>query len=711
MLKRILHHMLKILFQVQIKGLENYQKAGDRVLIVSNHLSFLDALLLAVYLPDKPMFAVNRLIAKKWYIRPFLSLVQAFPLDPSNPMATKAIIKEMKKDRKCVIFPEGRITVTGSLMKVYEGPGMIADKSASTILPIRIDGAQYTMFSRLKNKVRMQWFPKITLHILPPQTFSVDPTIRGRKRRYASGVKLYDLMSEMLFESSNYKKTLFQSLIDQSHIHGFGHVIAEDAYRKPIAYRQFITKSFALGKRIACNTHPGERVGMLLPNMVSSVVTFFAILAYGRTPTMLNFSAGIQNVVSACQTAQLKVVYTAKQFVETAKLENMVQAMQAQGIQIIYLEDIGASMGLIAKCKAFLMGWFPQLSLNIINQSDSEDAAVVLFTSGSEGTPKGVVLSHRNVQANRYQLASRIDFGPTDVIFNALPIFHSIGLTGGTILPILSGIKVFFYPSPLHYRIVPELVYDTNATIMFGTDTFLSGYARYAHAYDFYSIRYVFAGAEKLKEETRKIWAEKYGVRIFEGYGATETSPALSSNTPMYNKPGTVGRLLPGISYRLTSVPGIDEGGRLIVKGANIMKGYLQADQPGKLIPLDGGEYDTGDIVDIDPDGYITIKGRAKRFAKIAGEMVSFTAVYTYLSHIWPNAHHAVVAIPDEKKGEALVLVTDYKNATRQEMTTYVRENGLSELSVPKNIQIVSQVPLLGTGKTDYVAIQKILQL
>ena len=343
------------------------------------------------------------------------------------------------------------------------------------------------------------------------------------------------------------------------------------------------------------------------------------------------------------------------------------------------------------------------------NTQTPDDPAVVLFTSGSEGVPKGVVLSHKNIQSNRYQLASRVDFGPTDIVFNALPIFHSFGLTGGTLLPLLSGIRTFFYPSPLHYRIVPELIYEANATIMFGTDTFLSGYARFANSYDFYSIRYVFAGAEKLKEETRKLWSEKYGVRIFEGYGATETSPVLSTNTPMHNKPGTVGRLLPGIQYKLEDVPGIEDGGKLIVSGPNIMKGYLLADNPGVLVAPENCIYDTDDIVDFDEEGYVTIKGRAKRFAKIVGEMISLTAVETYLAELWPDQQHAVVSIPDSKKGEALVLVTDYTNAKREDISAYTKEHGIGEFSVPKNIKIVDAIPLLGTGKTDYVGVKDLV--
>lgn len=710
MLKSFLKWLFAKLYRIEIKGIENYQNAGQRILTIANHLSFLDALLIALFLPEKPMFAVDSHIAQRWYFKPFLSLVKAFPLDPTNPMATKSIISEIRKDQNCVIFPEGRITVTGSLMKVYEGPGLIADKAGATILPIRIDGAQYTPLSRLKGKVRARWFPKITLTFLAPRSFDIPAEIKGRRRRHLAGLKLYDLMSQMLFDSSDLDKTIFRSVIDQSHIHGRKHIIAEDPTRKPMTYGRLLTRSFVLGARISGHTAEGEYVGVMLPNMVSSIVTLMALQAYGRVPAMLNFSTGAQNLLSACRTSGITTIYTSKNFVEAGKLHALIEAVEKDGVNVVYLENLARTVTALDKLKGLIAGYFPEFTYRRTSRRQPADAAVVLFTSGSEGTPKGVVLSHRNIQANRFQLASRIDFGPTDIVFNALPIFHSFGLTGGTLLPMLSGIRTFFYPSPLHYRIVPELIYAANATIMFGTDTFLSGYARFANPYDFYSVRYVFAGAEKLKDETRRLWSEKYGVRIFEAYGATETSPALSANTPMHNRPGTVGRLLPGISAELQQVAGIEDGGKLIVRGANIMKGYLLAGNPGVLVPPQDGSYDTGDIVGFDDEGYITIKGRAKRFAKIAGEMVSLTAVEAYLSRLWPDHHSVVVCVPDSKKGEALVLVTDNPDANRDDISAYAKDNGIGDLSVPRDIRFIKQIPLLGTGKTDYVSVQKLVE-
>lgn len=710
MLKGLLRTILTTLYKVEVKGLEHYEEAGERVLIIANHQSFLDALLIAVFLPEKPLFAINTYIAKKWWLKPFLALANTFALDPTKPMATKALIDEIKKNRKCVIFPEGRITVTGSLMKVYEGPGMIADKSNAMVLPIRIDGAQYTPFSRLRGKIRMRWFPQITLEMLPPRHFHVDEELKGRKRRVAIGDQLFDLMSEMLFDTSRWHKPLLHTVLDCMHIHGGNHIIAEDINRDPMTYRQLLMRSLILGRKIAEKTHMGEYVGVLLPNMNTTLVTFMGLHCFGRVPAMINFSTGAGNVTSACETAELQQCITSRKFVQTGKLEAIIEAVEKAGTEVVYLEDVAQNIELSDKLGGALAAYMPSMWRSRLKHVTAQDPAVVLFTSGSEGVPKGVVLSHENLLANRYQIGSRVDFGPKDIVFNVLPMFHSFGLTGATILPLTSGIRIFFYPSPLHYRIVPELVYDTNATILFGTDTFLGGYAKFAHPYDFYSVRYIFAGAEKLKDETRRLWSEKYGVRVFEGYGATETAPVISVNTPMQNLPGSVGRLMPGLEHKLEPVPGVEEGGKLIVKGPNVMLGYLLAENPGALMPPKDGWYDTGDIVTIDEKGYIHIQGRAKRFAKIGGEMVSLAAVEGFLAKLWPENHHAVVNLPDAKKGEQLVLITDKKDAKRDEIVKYTRDNGIGDLSVPKTIKVVSDVPLLGTGKTDYQGVKALAE-
>jgi acyl-[acyl-carrier-protein]-phospholipid O-acyltransferase/long-chain-fatty-acid--[acyl-carrier-protein] ligase len=311
---------------------------------------------------------------------------------------------------------------------------------------------------------------------------------------------------------------------------------------------------------------------------------------------------------------------------------------------------------------------------------------------------------HRNILANIHQIKSRISFNAQDTVLNFLPLFHSFGFTAGTILPLMNGIKTFYYPSPLHYSIVPEIAYEQNATIMFGTNTFLAAYAKKAHPYDFNSLRYVIAGAEKLQDATHKTWMEKFGIRILEGYGATETAPVISVNTPIDCKLGSVGRLMPAMKYQLESVSGINKWGKLHVSGTNIMKGYLLANNPGKLVPphslYGAGWYDTGDIVDVDEEGYILIKGRSKRFAKIGGEMVSLMAIEELALKTWPEAHHAAISVPDSRKGEKIMLLTTQKKANVHDLKK--KSGNLSAIYFPKTIVETDQLPLLATGKIDY---------
>lgn len=708
MIKVMVRWMLTRLYRVELKGMENYRQAGARVLIVANHASYVDGVLLYAFLPDKLTFAVNTHIAKAWWVRIGLAFINFLPVDPTNPLSVKRLIHYLRRDNKAVIFPEGRITVTGSLMKVYQGPGLVADRSGAALLPLRIDGAQFTPFSRLRGGERLRWFPKITLTILPPRRFILSGDLKGRTRRNTVGQMLADLMTEMMFTTSNYQRTVFQSLLDARRIHGGRRVVVEDVERKPLNYSQVIIRAFILGERIARETMPGERVGILLPTAVSTVVTLMALYAYGRVPAMLNFTAGIRGMHAAVTATQLHIVYTSRQFIAAAKLAGIITRL-GTGLKIVYLEDIRDSFSWMDKIRGRYAALLAQRSFSRCSGNvRPSEAAVVLFTSGTEGLPKGVVLSHANLLANRAQIASRFAFSTQDVVLNVMPLFHAFGLTGGTLLPLLSGIRTFFYPTPLHYRIIPEIAYDINATIMFGTNTFLAAYARFAHPFDFYSLRYVFAGAEKLKEETRRIWVDKFGLRIFEGYGVTETAPALAVNTPMDYRAGSVGRLLPGVEYHLEAVPGIEKGGRLLVRGPNVMLGYLSADRPGRVIfPtfIDGEEwYDTGDVVDVDSEGYIWILGRAKRFAKLGGEMVSLSAVEEMAGQTWPGSANAALSLPDPQKGEKLILLTEQSDATRQQLLEQARQIGLSEINVPRRLFRVHKIPLLGSGKIDYSA-------
>ncbi|WP_404712248.1 acyl-[ACP]--phospholipid O-acyltransferase [Sphingomonas sp. MMS24-J13] len=701
-IKATIRTILKLLYRIELHGAENMPRPGERAVVVVNHVSWLDGLLLAAFLPGKPVFAVHSAITRKWWIQPALKLFRAFPVDPTNPMATKAMVRAVKEGNTLVIFPEGRITVTGALMKVFDGPGMVADKADAPIIPVRIDGAQFSTFSRLRGKARLRSFPKISLTILPPRRFAIDGTMTARARRAAAGRRLYDEMSAMIFATSPIDRTLFEALLDARHVHGGKALVVEDIKREPLSYDRLIAGSLALGRLFERHSAPREAVGLLLPNISGTVASVFALQAIGRVPAMLNYTAGLANLKAACLAADVRTIVTARAFITQAKLEPIVAGLEADGRAILYLEDLAQRIGFGAKLRALIASRSAARS-HRRRRIAPTDPAVILFTSGSEGLPKGVVLTHRNLLANCAQLSARIDFNSSDLVLNALPVFHSFGLTGGTLLPVLNGIRTLLYPNPLHYRIIPALAYDANATILFGTDTFLAGYARMAHNYDFYALRYIFAGAERVRDETRKAWSDKFGLRILEGYGATEAGPVIAVNTPMHFQAGSVGRLLPGIEAEVSPMPGITEGGKLAIRGPNIMAGYMKADQPGVLQPPEGGWHDTGDIVTLDEMGFVTIRGRAKRFAKIGGEMVSLPAVEGYAAAAWPGSDHAAVTRADARKGEQLVLFTTRTGAVAAELQAWGRANGVAELAIPRDIRVVEALPVLGTGKLDYV--------
>lgn len=704
LLRSILQAILSVLFRVDITGLENFKKAGRRCLLIANHTSLLDGILIAAFMPEKVMFALNTEWYKKWYIKIFGLLVKFYPIDPSSPISLRQMIEQMKKNHKVMIFPEGRITTTGGLMKVYEGAGVIAEKADALIVPIRINGAQYSKFSYLNKTLKTRFFPKITMHVLPPCKV-YDEDTKGREHRHAISMQLYDIMADMMYKTSDLNENIFISLIKAAEEHGWEHKIAEDISRKALSYNALVKKSYVLGAAYEKTFIEEKYVGLLLPNALVDVVSFWALISVDKVPVMINYSLGLQQLLSSVKTIELKSVVTAHKFIEQGHLEHIEVALEKAGIRLIYLEDFAQKISLKTK----LQGFCRHLA-NRVPSHSADDTAVVLFTSGSEGFPKAVLLSHKNLQANRYQIGSILAFNRSDIFFNALPMFHSFGLSVGVILTMLSGIKTFFYPSPLHYRIVPELVYDTNATIICGTDTFFYGYGRMGNPYDFFNLKYAVVGGEKLKATTASLWMEKFGVRIMEGYGATETSPVLCLNTPMYIRKGTVGRFLPGINYKLEDVPGVTEGGRLYVQGENIMQGYIKADAPGVLQPPHEKWYDTGDIVKVDDEGFVTILGRAKRFAKIAGEMVSLTAVETVLEQLYPGALQGIVTKPDEMKGEQLVLITDKEDAKMPEIRSYFKEKGLSELWVPKQIIYMPNPPVMGTGKFDYMSAEKIVR-
>ena len=708
MLASLLRFISKILFRVEVRGLENVPPE-DRLLIVANHESFLDGLLLGLFIPKKATFVVHTSVLKNWWFRQFLRLTPHLAVDPASPYAMKKVIKLLESGHNVVIFPEGRITLTGALMKVYDGPGFVAAKTGATILPVRIDGAAQSYFGRLSSHHPRKLHPKVTLSIMPTTSVVMPkpshhsfPTAKQRRRIAGEGMR--SVMQKMLFQAQK-SRTIFEAYLDAVDRYGSNYKLIEDLNETEETYQDLLKKSLALGRIATKVTSPKETVAVLMPNITNTLALILGMNAFNRVPAMLNYTSGTAGMQNACIAADIKTVITSHKFIEAAGLEDVVANFK--NLNIVYLEDLRANFGMLDR--AWLMGYALHYPRAAMDSQRPEDPAVVLFTSGSEGKPKGVVHSHKSILANVAQIAAVLDFNPTDKMMMVLPVFHSFGFTG-SLISLLNGIKINVFPSPLQYKVIPELIYDRGCTIFFATSTFLANYAKFAHPYDFYKLRLVVAGAEKLNDEVRKTYQEKFGIRILEAYGATECAPGISINTPMANLNGSVGQLVPGLEHKLEAVPGIENGGLLHVKGENVMKGYYLYDAPGVLKPPVDGWYNTGDIVEVDAQGFVHIKGRVKRFAKVAGEMVSLEVVEQVANTAAPDKEHAASSICDAQRGECIVLFTTDKKLKREDLQIVAKNLGLPELAVARKLIVVEEIPLLGTGKTDYVTLKQLAE-
>ena len=703
LVRRILQFVTRVLFRVRVQG-DTGKFLNERTLIVANHESFIDGLLLAVFLPVRATFVVHTTVARNPLNAWMLRFIPHLLVDSTSPLAMKIICKLVETGTPVVIFPEGRLTVTGSLMKVYDGAAFIAAKTGATVVPTHIDGAGRSYFGRLAGIYPLKLFPKITITVLPPRKIAMPDLPSSKERRRRAGEIMRRILLEMQVVTQP-PRTLFQAFLEAKSTFGDGYKLVEDVRLEEESYGSLLRMSLGLSRLLIPMTKRDEMVGVLMPNAAATLGLLLGLSAARRVPAMLNYTAGIDGVISACTAANIRKIVASRAFIEKARLEALVAGLS--GLEVIYLEDLKTRLSFLDKLWIGLALRFPKMA---IVAQDPDDPAVVLFTSGSEGKPKGVVHSHISLLSNTAQIRSIADFTPLDKFMVALPLFHSFGLACGAIMPLVSGCKVFLYPSPLHYRIIPELVYDRNCTVLFGTSTFLANYGKYAHPYDFGRLRYVVAGAEKLTEEVRQAWLDKFGIRILEGYGVTECAPVIAVNVPMACRIGTVGQLVPCMQYSLERITGIEQGGSLHVKGPNVMKGYLLYDKPGVLQPPNSigvGWYATGDIVEIDRDDFVHIRGRVKRFAKIAGEMISLEVVERIAANAAPGLMHAASSRPDSAKGEAIVLFTTDASLRRERLSAAAKILQAPELAVPRDIRVVDEIPLLGTGKTDYLRLKE----
>lgn len=701
-----------LLFKVRFDMRFDLKDLPQKGVYISNHVSYVDPIILFAFLPGNPIFALHGQLYRNIWVRFFMRKADVMEYGNLDVPDLKNLIAKVDSGRLCVIFPEGRMTTNGNIMKIYESAGLIADKTNSPIIPIWINGLQYCrFFSKTGGRLPHWYFPKVKIVVEKPRPLKLKDNLRHVRNHISN--EIYMIMRQMMFESMyNPKLTVFTQLIKAAKVHAkkcMGLVrpkVLEDIGRKPKSFKDIMLGAYVLGRYFNKTSVYQESVGVLLPNSVAAVCTFFGLNAYGQVPVMLNFSAGAQNIVSGINTTLVKKVITSKLFIKKGGFEELVKAIEENGTEVIYLEEVAKKISLPAKLLALL-----QYKIKYVPyKATPDDRAVILFTSGSEGAPKAVVLSNRNVISNVWQIASFETLNRTDVVLNSMPLFHSFGLVLGTLYALYQGAKVFLYPSPLHFRVISDLLYELNATVMIGTDTFFRSYAKIAHPLDFGSLRLCYAGAEGVKLDTRNLLNERLGARLMEAYGTTECSPAVAGNNMVFNKFGTIGKLCPGMECRLEKVDGIEEGGELVVKGPNVMAGYIMADNPGVLVEPHNGWYHTGDVVEIDDIGFIKIKDRIKRFAKIGGEMVSLKAVENMICKAFEGKDEfccGVVAVPHENKGEQIVVVTNEPTLTSDMLHEFIRKNGYPELYMPRIILYKDKIPTSGTGKVDNVTLKK----
>ena len=701
-MKTLLRLLVRWLFRFRAYN-EAVLNAPGPVLLIPNHQTLIDWLFVGVCLDEDWRFVVSSVAARtSWLHRKISINRRTFLIDNTSPYSLKRMAEYLQAGGRLVLFAEGRLSRTGSLMKLFDGTGFLLHKTRAKVITCYLRGVdrqRLTVHRNLK-----QWFPRVTAHfsevLLPPKLENV--TTSQARNALTNWLRDQMVSQQFVIEMQQGPRTVLAAAAETARfLPRF--VVLEDATRQGLTFRRLMAGVDLMARqwRAMLGSDEYERIGVLLPNISATPTVLLSLWAAKKVPAVLNYSTGAATMLACVQLAGLKRIITSRVFLERTKLN--VDSFAKTGIELIYLEDACQNISGAQKCLMLLRHTLH--TPRFTHHTRPDDTAVVLFTSGSEGVPKGVELTQTNLIANIRQLLLVTDIQDSDRIFNAMPLFHSFGLTIGTLLPLVRGVYVFIYPSPLHYRAVPTIFYDRDCTIMIGTNTFLNGYARKAHPYDFRSLRYMFAGAEKVQEATANLWSRRFGVRILEGYGATECSPCVSLNTPMEAKYGSAGKLLPHVEYRLEPVEGVTDGGRLLVRGPNVMKGYLNPDANATFKAL-AGWYDTGDIVSVDAERFVTILGRLKRFAKVSGEMVSLTAVEDALAGAFPQfglrCQIAVLSRPDEDKGEKLIAVTNESRLQLDEIRAAIKAKGLTNLFAPREVKYVREIPKLGTGKVNH---------
>jgi acyl-[acyl-carrier-protein]-phospholipid O-acyltransferase / long-chain-fatty-acid--[acyl-carrier-protein] ligase len=715
--------ILKTRYRLQIWGLEHLPPSGG-VLLLGNHISWIDWMVLQVASPRAIKFVMEKSIYNRWYLRWFLNWFNVIPISgTSSKGSIEQIKKRLDNGEVVALFPEGRISYNGQLGEFKKGYEMAIKESVHPIVPFYLHGLWGSSFSkaegRFKKMVRTTVKRDVIIAFGAP--LASDTPAQMLKQNVSA-------LSQQTWEAQiNGLKPIQYGWLRRAKSNLFGRSIV-DAMGADLNNGKMITAVLLFVK--ALRSTKGKNVGVLLPSSSIGSIINMALLVLGRRPVNLNYTLSSEAMSAAMQKAQIDTVITSEKFITKLQTKGF-DFSDTLGDRILHVEALGKMFDkktkLIALLQAFLMpAWM--LEMRYFEPSSINDTATILFSSGSEGTPKGIELTHKNLLANIKQVAALLNFQDNDVILNSLPIFHSFGLTVTTLLPLYEGVTMLSAPDPTDAVAIGKLAARYNATIMFGTSTFFRLYTRNKklHPLMFESIRMVVAGAEKLKPEIKNAFKEKFALEIFEGYGATETSPVISVNMPNTldldsmrevtgNKVGSVGQALPGSVVKIVDPASYEElstgeDGLIIVGGPQVMKGYLEDSEKTAeaIVELEGVRYyKTGDKGHKDGDGFITIVDRYSRFAKIGGEMISLGSVEEQLGRLFGEGMEFIaVNLPDEKKGEKIVLL--YNGELREEeIVATIKSSDILPLMQPSVFLHVESLPKLASGKSDFNGAKK----
>ncbi len=666
--------------------------AGAGVLL-ANHRSCLDALLVGVCTPPGLLWVRFEQDVLPGWLHRLLAVLGVRVVVVGSRHWQWMVLRHLRAGKPLLVFPEGEPTGMDSPGLMYPEVLLLAGQRQLPVWPV----------SLFRSPDVVGWLPwrkpPVAIHIGCPE----QPCLPEEASCCPQQARAWlETRINSFAAASRLDRSLWAACVATKRRDPRSGFVLNDIRQKPLGWTGFFRMAAGMGRIVAGQVSQGDVVGILLPNVSPVLAAVVGVSAQRRVCAMINHTAGSLAMRQALAAARIRLVITSRLFLQRTGLTDEVA--QWPDCRLLYLEDLAGHLGWQDRVFALLAGWWPAA---FFRGDCREEPAVLMFTSGSEGVPKGVLLTQRSMLVNVAQIRSVIDIRPTDRMLTVLPMFHSFGLTAGGLLPLLTGMPVMLYPSPLHYHAIPQQVWQHRATVLIGTATFLGQYARLAEPAQFQTLRIVVAGAERLSDAIRQLWLDRFGIRILEGYGMTEAAPVVSVNSVLYCQSGGVGRLLPGIRGRTEPVDGVQDGGMLWIAGANLMRGYLVPGQPLTAIPQQDEWYCTGDLVRLDENSQLTILGRLRRFAKVAGEMVSLDLSEQIASLAAPNADHAAVFSQSDRRGETIILYTTSHDLDREKLVRAARMAGIVDLAVPRRIVPVDAIPLLGNGKINYVLLEQ----